>query len=99
MLTGLSCARQFKDASEKALGDLSIDNLNALVVPADSLGGVPVLSCLLRSIPVITVENNTSVMQVTTEAFPNQSIISVPSYEAAVEKLQSLKAEVQFSPA
>lgn len=42
---------------------IAIKDLTVLITPSDCLGNVPVLSCLQNNIPVIAVENNTTVMQ------------------------------------
>src|SRR5262249_19243331 len=67
VVTGLAKAPQFQPGFAGQAG-IAVDQLSALVVPADALGSVPVLCAMKRGIPVLAVENNKSVMQCPAES-------------------------------
>lgn len=77
-------------------GDLTISDINALITPADACGGLSVLAALERGIPVITVKENTTVLDVTlakmgwsSEHHP--AIYAVDNYWEAAGVIQALK--------
>ena len=83
VLTGLMQAPQ-----PTALGaGFSVEALSALVVPANCMGGVPVLACLQRHIPIIAVMENKTVM-----SQPLASLLTDAAIEAL--KQQGLYFEV-----
>jgi hypothetical protein len=66
-----------------------------LIVPEDALGSVPVLAAVERSIPVITIQNNRTVMQATPKALNLQDkIISCTNYREALGALIALREGV-----
>ncbi len=92
VLTGLHRAPQFViPPATPRPGDLTVEDLDALVVPADALGGLPVLAALGRRIPVISVESNTTVLSVSPSCFENGLIRPVRSYEEAAGVLQLMR--------
>jgi hypothetical protein len=76
---------------------LSIQDLQALVVPADALGGIPVLAALERNIPIIAVESNQTVLDMEASHFQNlpperQALIRpAHSYAEAAGILQAMR--------
>ncbi|MGV3525568.1 MAG: DUF3326 domain-containing protein [Candidatus Sericytochromatia bacterium] len=64
VLMGLSRAPRFVAYGE---GHCRLEDISALVLPADACGGVPALVAAERGIPVIAVAENTTVLQVTLE--------------------------------
>jgi hypothetical protein len=97
VLTGLHQAPQFENLPTDSRHTLSLRDLNALVVPANALGGIPVLAALSHNIPVIAVESNQTVLSVDQTCFSaaspqrRQLIRTAHSYEEAVGILQSLR--------
>jgi hypothetical protein len=97
VLTGLSRAPQMKPVSKAYFTDITIDQLSALVVPANALGGMPVLAAMEREIPIVAVEDNRTVLPMTRDHFSvapdfrRDLIIPVRSYEEAVGVLQMMK--------
>ena len=67
VLVGLSRAPDLVADGPNKAGDLSVDQLGAVVVPDGALGGEAVLACLERNVPLITVANP-SLLSVTAEA-------------------------------
>ncbi|MFM7389888.1 MAG: DUF3326 domain-containing protein [Vampirovibrionales bacterium] len=80
---------------------LRVEDLSCLVVPHNCLGGVPVLSCVERGIPIITVTSNTTVLPMDMEALLGQAEaerlkrlglwMPVANYTEALGTLQLLK--------
>ena len=67
VLVGLSRAPDLVSGGACRPGDLTADQIGAIVVPQGALGGEAVLACLERQVPLITVENR-SVLSVTSDA-------------------------------
>lgn len=96
VLTGLSKAPRFYPASSHPHG-LEINDLSALLVPADALGGFPVLAALERRIPVLAVENNQTVMQCTPDTLKIPSGIQrCRNYMEALGHLVALKQGISL---
>ena len=67
VLVGLSRAPDLVSEGACRHGDLTADQIGAIVAPQGALGGEAVLACLERQVPLITVENR-SVLSVTSDA-------------------------------
>lgn len=94
VLVGLSRAAQFITRRTVAQPqDIWANQVNALLVPATACGGSAVLSLSQSSTQIITVQENTSRMQVTAEALGIQSI-SVSSYLEAIGVIAAHRAGV-----
>jgi len=92
ILKGLYNAPKLINAQEAALSDITIDRVKALVMPHNALGGLPVFAALEREIPVITVESNTTVLDVTAESLGIQDkVIAAKSYHEAAGLLLAIK--------
>lgn len=72
---------------------ISISQLSALVTPIDALGGIPVLAALAQGIPIIAVQENTTVCNIRPEHFASNPtpIYQVSSYAEATGLLQAIK--------
>lgn len=64
----------------------SINDLKFLIMPANSLGSIPVFECLKREIPVYAVGENKTVLDITRDKIDDR-IIFVESYEEALKKV------------
>lgn len=65
---------------------INISNLDYLVMPYDSLGGVPVFESLKRNIKIFAVKENTTELNVSKEKlFPESNIIEVNTYAELLE--------------
>jgi hypothetical protein len=97
VLTGLHRAPQMRPAALAMPGDYTVDQLSALVVPANAMGGLPVLAALQQGIPIIAVEENRTVLAMEADCFTQapaqrKSLIRrVRSYEEAVGVLQAIR--------
>lgn len=67
-------------------GEISIDDLDYLVMPYDSLGSTPVFEALKRNIPVYAVKENSTVLEVLPEKIDNR-IIVVNSYQQLIQEV------------
>lgn len=106
VVNGLMKAPQFSDLQRqtpptlplphKEEGDFrvfTVHDVNALIVPVNALGSIPVLSALSRNIPVIAVQENTTVCAVDASQFPETSnLILADTYSRASSLLANLKA-------
>jgi hypothetical protein len=91
VLQGLAHAPDFVTQSPEP-DDWQVTGIGAVVAPANALGGVPVLSAIARGIPVIAVAENTTVMAVTPDHFPQEALIyKASSYLEATGMLQSIR--------
>ena len=79
ILLGLSNAPMLSD-----FGGISIDNLDYLVMPYNSLGSTPVFEALKRNIPVLAVKENSTALDVTPDKI-SPSIILMPSYDDCLD--------------
>jgi hypothetical protein len=100
VLTGLARAPRFVPAEQARAKDILLEDVDALIVPADALGGVPVLAALEQSIPVITVADNTTILSVDAALLAGQHLsdwlarrrlIPVRSYAEAAGTLLALR--------
>ena len=91
VLVGLSRAPDLVAAGRNKAGDLSVDQLGAVVVPDGALGGEAVLACLERNVPLITVANP-SLLSVTAEALGLETpLLKANSYAEAAGLLLALR--------
>ena len=90
VLVGLSRAPDLVPVGLSS-GDLSVDQLGAVVVPDGALGGEAVLACLERGVPLITVENP-SVLSVTAEQLGlDGTVLHARSYGEAAGLVLALR--------
>ena len=84
ILLGLSNAPKFSTRE-----GISINELDFLIMPHNSLGSTPVFECLKRNIPVFAIEENSTVLEVKKKKiFPKaDGIIPVKSYRDLLEKM------------
>jgi hypothetical protein len=92
VLIGLRKAPQFTPGKGGPVADiLNVNNLLAIVTPATSLGGIPVLYAQRYNIPVIAVHDNRTILNVTEQKLGLSNVIHVTSYAEAVGIVQALK--------
>ena len=89
ILLGLQNAPHLVPIEKAQDGDIKIDDLDALIMPYNSLGCLPVLEASRRNIPIITVRENKTVLDVTADKL-NINVIEVESYAQAEEVLEKL---------
>ncbi len=81
ILLGLSQAPMLSEN-----GEISIDDLDYLVMPYDSLGSTPVFEALKRNIPVYAVKENSTALDVLPEKISDE-IIVVNSYQQLIQEV------------
>ena len=80
--TGLMSSKA-EDPNQKAL-ETSIDDLDFLIVPHDSLGGIPVLEAHKRGIRIYAIKENSTVLEITPEKLGIKCDI-IETYEDLLE--------------
>ena len=81
VLLGLQNAPKFVKS-----GGISIDNLDYLIMPFDSLGATPVFEALKRNIKIFAVKENSTKLNVTnSKLFKSDKIIEVETYDDCLE--------------
>jgi hypothetical protein len=92
IVQGLYNAPKLIKINEKKDSDIIIDDLKALIMPWNSMGGIPVFCALKRNIPVIGIEENKTVLNVTPEVLGLKNpVISLKSYFEAAGYLLALR--------
>lgn len=77
--------------------DITLENIKALVVPYDCMGGLPVLKAIEKNIPVIAVTENETVLNITPEAVGiGDKVIKVRNYQEAAGFLLAMKNGISF---
>lgn len=67
-------------------GGISIDNVDYLIMPANSLGSIPVFEAIKRGIKVYAIEENVTLLNVTNESIKQTcGINTVRTYEECLE--------------
>lgn len=90
ILLGLYNAPKLVDIQKSSYTDLCLDSVKALIVPYNSLGGIAVLKAVEKNIPVIVVEENKTVLDITAESI-GINVIKVKNYLEAAGYLLALK--------
>lgn len=96
ILVGLSRAPQLRgdEPGTRLAEELSFSDVVAVVAPAGSLGGPPVLEALSRRIPVIAVRGNETMFAVTAEALDVPGVIEVANYAEAAGAILALRSGI-----
>lgn len=99
VLIGLSNAPQLVRGSAGSAipGSIGLNDLIAVVAPADALGGVPVLYASRFGIPIIGVAQNRTIIQVQREALGLANAIIVNSYAEAAGTILALRKGLSLS--
>lgn len=101
VLTGLARAPQsvpiHPGSSPANPTGLTVHDLSALLVPADALGCVPVLSAIERNIPVLAILNNHTVMQATPNRLGLDGKVTLcANYREALGHLVALREGIRL---
>ena len=75
---------------------INVNNLAAVVCPASSLGGIPVLYAHEQGVPIIAVQENRTILDVTQESLGLENVIQARSYAEAAGLLHALKRGVSL---
>ncbi|WP_460194551.1 DUF3326 domain-containing protein [Thermosynechococcus sp. FA-CM-4201] len=92
VLVGLSCAPRYSPTAPQALWR---QDVNAVIVPATALGGRGILALAQQGVPILTVANNTTTLNVTGADLGIETI-PCQSYAEAIGVLSAIKAGVSW---
>lgn len=90
ILKGLYNAPKIKAMDKSTQNDITIDDLNVLIMPYDCMGSLPVLKATERNIPIVAVKQNTSVLDVTADKL-NINVIEASSYLESAGMVLAMK--------
>jgi hypothetical protein len=91
ILVGLSKAPQLLRNNRYRIKDvIGIDNLVAVVAPASTLGGIPMLYAQRYNIPIIAVRENKTILDVTRDKLNLKNVYEVHNYLEAAGMVQAL---------
>lgn len=72
-------------------GDVSVNDVDAIVLPYTCMGGVPALAAQKRGIPIIAVKENVTLMNVTPDMLGMKNVIVVDNYWEVAGILAAMK--------
>jgi hypothetical protein len=96
ILQGLHRAPRPIEKGKERPGDITIDDVSALVTSADCLGGIPMLAAEKRGIPIIAVKENATVLDVTNAKMKLKNVTIVDNYLEAAGVLECLKEGISL---
>jgi hypothetical protein len=97
ILLGLYNAPKIIEVKDSLPTDISLNNIKALIVPHDCMGGIPILAAVEKNIPIIAVEENKTVLDVTSELMGIENkVIKVKNYQEAAGVLLAMKHGIYF---
>jgi hypothetical protein len=95
ILIGLSKAPQLLRNNSCRIKDVvNINNLLAIVAPASTLGGIPMLYTQTYNIPIIAVRENKTILDVTNEKLHLKNVYQAQNYVEAAGMVQALRKGV-----
>ncbi len=68
-------------------GEISIDDLDYLVMPYDALGSTPVFEALKRGIPIFAIKENTTALDISPEKIDNRIVVKKSYQELLCNKM------------
>ncbi|MCB0192754.1 MAG: DUF3326 domain-containing protein [Anaerolineae bacterium] len=74
----------------------SLNNIGAIIMPADALGGIPALVAEYSEIPLIAVTENQTVLNMTNERMKMRNVIEVSSYLEAAGVVVALREGISL---
>lgn len=74
----------------------SLNNIGAIVMPADALGGIPAFAAEFSDIPLIAVKENETVLNITNEKMRMRNVIEVNSYLEAAGVVVALREGISI---
>jgi hypothetical protein len=75
---------------------INVNNLSALVSPASCLGGIPALYAHQHGVPVIAIQENHTILNVTQESLALENVIQARSYAEAAGILHALRRGISL---
>ncbi len=97
VLVGLSKAPQVEFSTSRRIKDIiNIHNLLAIVAPSSALGGIPMLYAQRYGIPVIAVEENKTILDVSNQYLALGNVLEVKNYAEAAGIVQALRSGISL---
>lgn len=99
VLKGLAKAPRLVDLDQLkqvASSMISVNNVQAIVVPASCLGGVPALAAEFHGIPLIAVRENATILDVTNAKMAMRNVVEVDTYLEAAGVLLALREGISI---
>jgi hypothetical protein len=75
---------------------ITVNNIGAIITPADCLGGIPALAAEFSGIPLITVRENKTLLNVTNDTMKMANVIEVDSYLEAAGVVVALREGISL---
>lgn len=75
---------------------LTVSSIGAIVVPGTALGGLPALAAEFHGIPLIAVQENTTILAMTADRLGMQEVIEVKSYLEAAGVILALRSGISL---
>jgi hypothetical protein len=75
---------------------ITVNNIGAIITPADCLGGIPALAAEFSGIPLIAVRENKTLLNVTNETMKMMNVIEVNSYLEAAGVVVALREGISL---
>ncbi len=100
VLKGLSNAPRLvplAGAADVPCSLISINQIGAIVMPADCLGGIPALAAEFSAIPLIAVKENKTILNVTNAVMQMPNVIEVDSYLEAAGVVLALRQGISLN--
>jgi hypothetical protein len=92
ILVGLAKAPQILNRGDARIKDMiNINNIVAVVAPASSLGGIPMLCAQKSGMPIIAVKDNKTILNVTSSNLNLKNVLEVENYAEAAGVIQALR--------
>ncbi|MDO8647045.1 MAG: DUF3326 domain-containing protein [Candidatus Diapherotrites archaeon] len=96
VLQGLRKAPQAIPKFKAEDTDIKLENISALVCPAEAMGGIPMLACEKKGIPIIGVKENKTVLKVSAKSLGLKNAVIVDNYLEAAGVLAALKEGIDI---
>ena len=76
--------------------EVHLDDIDAVVLPASALGGVPALAAELSGIPILAVAENETILDVTADKMRLGNVVLLRSYAEAAGTLLALRQGISL---
>ncbi|MFW6272520.1 MAG: DUF3326 domain-containing protein [bacterium] len=96
VIIGLNKAPQINSKLIRVKHIINKENLLAVVAPANSLGGVPMIYANRRNIPLIAVRNNETILEINKKNLNLKNVIEVENYFEAAGVIQAIKSGINL---
>lgn len=97
ILKGLYNAPQLVSIGRAIPSDITLEKVKALIMPYNCLGGLPVFAAVERDIPVLAVEENKTILNITAESLGIEGkVVRMKNYQEVAGTLLAMKNGIYF---